>query len=122
MACNSDYNSAILGNCSRGNDYVKDQLCCQFSIAAGADETIYEAINESVVASFILKNSGTFPFTVTVTNSAGTVVLPAETLDPGQCLMRTIDNLGDISIAGPVAPAGPAKGELDIVVRYQLDS
>lgn len=120
MSCNSDYNSAILGNCSRGNDYVKDQLCCQFSIAAGADETIYEAINETVIASFILKNSGTFPFDVTATNSAGTTVL-TETLAPGQCLMRTIDNLGAISIAGPVAPAGPAKGELDIVVRYQLD-
>lgn len=125
--CKSDNNSAILGNCFNQTEYVKDQLCTQFSIAPAdtADTvTIYEAINESVAASFVLRNTGTIPFTVAITNSAGTDITGGDAIvGPGQSLLRTVDSLGSISVTGPVAPTetSSAKGELDIVVRYTLD-
>ncbi len=129
MGCKSDTNSAILGNCFNQTEYVKDQLCTQFSIAPadtpGDTVTIYEAINESVVASFVLRNTGTISFTVAITNSAGTDITGGDaTIGPGQSLLRTVDNLGSISVTGPVASpteTSSAKGELDIVVRYTLD-
>ncbi|MBY0061744.1 MULTISPECIES: S-Ena type endospore appendage [Priestia] len=123
MGCNSDTNSAVLGNCFNQTEYVKDQLCTQFSITDVAAVVIYEAINESVIASFVLKNTGTIDFAVTVTNSAGGIIIPVTTIiPPGQSLLRTVDNLGSISItAAGAAPETPAKGQLDIVVRYALD-
>ncbi|MEW4240135.1 hypothetical protein Q0N51_14275 [Priestia megaterium] len=123
MGCNSDSNSAILGNCFNQTEYVKDQLCTQFSITVATPVVVYEAINESVIASFVIKNTGTVAFTVTVTNSAGEVITtPALDVAPGQSLLRTVDNLGSISItAAGASEATPAKGQLDIVVRYTLD-
>ncbi|MED3885662.1 hypothetical protein C2I27_05205 [Priestia megaterium] len=130
MGCNSDNNSAILGNCFNQTEYVKDQLCTQFSIAppvppATDPDTviIYEAINESVVASFVLRNTGPIPLTVTITNAAGTDITGTDpTIGAGQSLLRTVDSLGTISITGPASTeTSPAKGELDIVVRYTLN-
>ncbi|MDW4509909.1 S-Ena type endospore appendage [Priestia megaterium] len=127
MGCNSDSNSAILGNCFNQTEYVKDQLCTQFTIAPAAapDNTVvvYQAINESVVASFVLRNTGTVAFTVTVTNAAGTDIIgPDLEIAPGESLLRTVDNLGSISITGPIPPeTASAKANLDIVVRYTLN-
>jgi len=118
MGCNSDYSSAVLGQCSTSPDYVKDQLCAQFSITT--TETIYEALNETVIASFVLKNTGIVAFTVDVENAAGAAVITAENVAPGQVIMRTIDNLGNIAITNAGGAGTSAKGELDIVVRYVL--
>ncbi|KOO48600.1 S-Ena type endospore appendage [Priestia koreensis] len=124
MGCNSgnnsDYSSAILGQCSTSPDYVKDQLCAQFTVPVAGTETIYSAINESVIASFVLKNTGTVNFTVVVRNAAAATVIPALVVTPGQVIMRTVDNLGDIAITGPATGTVAARGELDIVVRYVL--
>ncbi|MGE7218562.1 S-Ena type endospore appendage [Priestia koreensis] len=118
MGCNSDYSSAVLGQCSTSPDYVKDQVCAQFSIAT--TEVIYEALNETVIASFVLKNTGIVAFTVDVENAAETPVITAENVAPGQVIIRTIDSLGTISITNAGGAGTTAKGDLDIVVRYTI--
>lgn len=131
MSCKCKDKENCCFNCCKEKELVQDKLCCDFEVTgplAAAPAQIYSvdpsAACGGFVASGMIKNCGSLPFTVIFQNAvpvgggAGTpvrtIIVPA-----GGCTTFTARNFEAIGVFGALATDNLV-GEICITPRYRV--